>query len=277
MQSLEQRVSDAYPQLKRQERRLADFVLDHLDDLATYNSIELAELCEISKATVSRFFKRLGYASFRDVRENSRNLRQSGIPLVHVSNAGQKQLPQRHLQREINNLQAMIQSLEHLDLDELLQHFLDARRVIILGFRNSYPVALHLRQQLLQVRNDVLLLPQPGQSLAEELVDLQPEDLVILVGFRRRPAIFPQLISRLVQQQLPLLLLSEPSALALGQQVRWWLPAPLDSVSAFDSYAAPMSLVNLLVNSLLHLHLQQGRRQIHKINQAFEQLDELSL
>lgn len=277
MLSLEQRVRDIYPQMKRQERRLADFVLDHLDDLATYNSIELAELCEISKATVSRFFRRLGYASFRDVREDSRNLRQSGIPLVNVGSAGQKQLPQRHLQREIDNLQAMVQSLEQLDIGDLLQHFLNARRVIILGFRNSYPVALHLRQQLLQLRNDVLLLPQPGQSLAEELVGLLPEDLVILVGFRRRPAIFPQLMSRLVQQQLPLLLLSEPSALTLGQQARWWLPASLDSVSAFDSYAAPMSLVNLLVNSLLHLHLQQGRRQIHNINQAFEQLDELSL
>lgn len=277
MQSLEQRVRQTYPELKRQERRLADFVLDHLDDLATYNSIELADLCEVSKATVSRFFRRLGYASFRDVREDNRALRQSGIPLVSADSAGQKQLPQRHLQREMANLQALAQALEAVDLDGLLQTLLNARRVVIFGFRNSYPVALHLRQQLLQIRSDVLLLPQPGQSLSEDLVGLQAEDLVILVGFRRRPALFPQLLAHLVARQLPLLLLSEPSALALGQQARWWLPASLDSVSAFDSYAAPMSLVNLLVNSLLHLHLQQGRRQIHSINQIYEQLDELSL
>ncbi len=40
--------------------------------------------------------------------------------------------------------------------------------------RNAYPAALHLRQQLLQARGQVLVLPQPGQSLSEELVDLTP-------------------------------------------------------------------------------------------------------
>jgi len=33
--------------------------------------------------------------------------------------------------------------------------------VRLLGVRNSYPVALHLRQQLVQVRQGVIMMPQP--------------------------------------------------------------------------------------------------------------------
>ncbi len=39
-----------------------------------------------------------------------------------------------------------------------------ARRIVVIGMRNAYPAALHLRQQLLQARGQVLVLPQPGQT-----------------------------------------------------------------------------------------------------------------
>ncbi len=34
-----------------------------------------------------------------------------------------------------------------------------ARRIVVVGMRNAYPAALHLRQQLLQARGQVLVLP----------------------------------------------------------------------------------------------------------------------
>ncbi len=57
-----------------------------------------------------------------------------------------------------------------------------ARRIVVVGMRNAYPAALHLRQQLLQARGQVLVLPQPGQSLSEELVDLTADDLVVMMA-----------------------------------------------------------------------------------------------
>ena len=53
-----------------------------------------------------------------------------------------------------------------------------------MGFRNNYPVALHLRQQLLQCRNDVIVLPVTGQTLSEELVDITGDHFIILLGVR---------------------------------------------------------------------------------------------
>lgn len=65
MKQLDERLRSHYPQLSPQEQRIADFVFDHFDDLISYNSAELARLSGVSKATVSRLFKRLGYENTR--------------------------------------------------------------------------------------------------------------------------------------------------------------------------------------------------------------------
>ena len=63
MQRFDERLRRDYPQLTPQEQRVADFIFDHYDDLIGYNSAELARLSGVSKATVSRLFKRLGYST----------------------------------------------------------------------------------------------------------------------------------------------------------------------------------------------------------------------
>jgi DNA-binding MurR/RpiR family transcriptional regulator len=82
MKQIDERLRAHYAQLTPQEQRVTDFIFDHFDDLISYNSAELARLSGVSKATVSRLFKRLGYASYREMREEVRTLRQSGMPLT---------------------------------------------------------------------------------------------------------------------------------------------------------------------------------------------------
>ncbi|CAI1697725.1 putative DNA-binding transcriptional regulator [Serratia quinivorans] len=276
MQQIDERLRGEYPQLTPQEQRVADFIFDHFDDLISYNSAELARLSGVSKATVSRLFKRLGYPSYRAMRDELRTLRQSGMPLTDNRDAVQgNTLLARHYKQEMANL---TQWVNHIDADQfnaVIAALVQARRVVLMGFRNSYPVAMHLRQQLMQVRDQVLLVPQPGQTLAEELVDLDLRDVAIVVAFRRRPRQVRALLMQLQVQQVPTLLVCEPQAQALIPLANWHLAAPLDSVSAFDSYSAAMSLANLLSNALLHETLAQGRQRIHQIADLYAGLDEL--
>ncbi|CAO97668.1 MurR/RpiR family transcriptional regulator HpxU [Erwinia tasmaniensis] len=276
MKQLDERLRSHYPQLSPQEQRVADFAFDHFDDLIGYNSAELARLSGVSKATVSRLFKRLGYEKYKDMRDELRTLRQSGMPLTDNRDAVQgNTLLARHYKQEMANLTQWVNGLDSAQFAEVVQALADSKRIFIIGMRNAYPVALHLRQQLLQARQQVQVLPQPGQTLSEELVDLTPEDMVVVMAFRRRPRIIRPLLQQLQQQGIPTLALCEPQARAVIALARWQLCAPLDSVSAFDSYAAANSLTNLLANALLHHLLSDGRQRIHRIADLYGQLDEL--
>lgn len=276
MQQLDERLRACYTELSPQEQRVASFIMDHFDDLVSYNSAELARLSGVSKATVSRLFRHLGYERFKDMREELRTLRQSGMPLTGDRDAVQgNTLLARHYKQEMANLTQWVNALDADLFTQVITAMQAAKRLFIVGLRNSAPVALHLRQQLLQSRGNVSLLPQPGQTLAEELVDIGEQDLVIVVAFRRRPRVIRPLLEALQSQQVPVLVLSEPQATGLKTRCRWHLAAPLDSVSAFDSYSCAMSLVNLLANALLHNTLSEGRQRIHRIADLYQSLDEL--
>jgi DNA-binding MurR/RpiR family transcriptional regulator len=276
MKQLDERLKSQYSTLSPQEQRVADFIFDHFDDLISYNSAELARLSGVSKATVSRLFKRLGYDKYREMREELRTLRQSGMPLTDNRDAVQgNTLLARHYKQEMANLTRWASELDADQFSGAIAGLAEARRILIIGLRNSWPAALHLRQQLLQTRGQVQLLPQPGQTLSEELVDAAPDDLVVMVAFRRRPRIVRPLLEQLQKAQVPVLLICEPQAQSLFPLARWRLCAPLDSVSAYDSYACANSLINLLANALLHEMLNSGRQRIHQIADLYQKLDEL--
>lgn len=276
MMQIDERLRDRYGELSPQEQRVADFIFDHFDDLISYNSAELARLSGVSKATVSRLFKRLGYPSYRDMRDELRTLRQSGMPLADNRDAVQgNTLLARHYKQEMANLTQWINQIDPVQFGAVIQASMQAQRLCLIGLRNSYPVALHLRQQLLQIRQQVTLLAQPGQTLSEELVDLTAQDVVIVVAFRRRPRLIQPLLAQLQKRGVPVLLLCEPQASALMSLATWSLCVPLDSVSAFDSYSSAMSLVNVISNALLHEMLRDGRQRIHQIADLYSELDEL--
>ncbi|GKW18123.1 MurR/RpiR family transcriptional regulator [Pectobacterium actinidiae] len=276
MMQIDERLRDRYGELSPQEQRVADFIFDHFDDLISYNSAELARLSGVSKATVSRLFKRLGYPSYRDMRDELRTLRQSGMPLADNRDAVQgNTLLARHYKQEMANLTQWISQIDPVQFGAVIQALMQAQRLCLVGLRNSYPVALHLRQQLLQIRQQVTLLTQPGQTLSEELVDLTAQDVVIVVAFRRRPRLIQPLLAQLQKRGVPVLLLCEPQASTLMSLASWSLCVPLDSVSAFDSYSSAMSLVNVISNALLHEMLRDGRQRIHQIVDLYGELDEL--
>ncbi|MEQ9889988.1 MurR/RpiR family transcriptional regulator [Pectobacterium aroidearum] len=276
MMQIDERLRDRYGELSPQEQRVADFIFDHFDDLISYNSAELARLSGVSKATVSRLFKRLGYPSYRDMRDELRTLRQSGMPLADNRDAVQgNTLLARHYKQEMANLTQWINQIDPVLFGAVIQALMQAQRLCLIGLRNSYPVALHLRQQLLQIRQQVTLLAQPGQTLSEELVDLTAQDVVIVVAFRRRPRLIQPLLAQLQKRGVPVLLLCEPQVSTLMSLATWSLCVPLDSVSAFDSYSSAMSLVNVISNALLHEMLRDGRQRIHQIADLYGELDEL--
>lgn len=269
-----QRIFQHLEQLGPKERQLADFLLVHEADLAMYSSADMARLTGVSKPVVSRFFKRLGYESFAEARQDLRSLQSSGSPLLGVAAVTDIQtLLESHRVQEARNLEQSLAELQRLPLETIVAQLLQAKSVKVIGYRNSYPVALHWRQQLLQVRQNVDVLPQPGQTLAEELSQLSESDLVIVVALRRRTANVSTLIDVLQQRQIPTVLMTDPSGIALADKVSWMLTCHQLSPAGFASYAAAMAVVCVLMNLCQQQQSEDSR--VQQIDSLFEVLDEL--
>jgi DNA-binding MurR/RpiR family transcriptional regulator len=269
---IDERIERHYPELSPQEKKAADTLLDRLGDLAVYNAAELAELSGVSKATMSRLFRRLGFADYTEVKEHTRALRTSGVPMPVQEPDGGLQV---HVSHELLQLQRFFDSLDSARVESVTQHLASAGKVLLIGFRNSFPIALHLRQQLLQSRSGVDLAPQPGQSVGEDLAGLGQGDAVVLLGFRRRPKGFTEVLAAAIATGAVTVLIGDATARALAGECTVWIECPVSGTAAFDSYAAPMSLMTVLANGVLAALDKPGRERIRKITGMFDSLDEI--
>ena len=265
---IDERIAERHDALTPQERRAAATLLEHLDDLATYRAAELADLAGVSRATMSRLFRSLGFGDFDEVREHLRSLRSAGEPR-RVDGA-----PNAEALAAIEQA-AILRAIEHPRIPEVAGLLAMARRVLVLGWRNSYPVALHLREQLVQARADVTIGPVPGQTIGEELAGLGAEDAVVAVGFRRRPKCFGEYLAEAGATGASVIMIGDPTAVAHASAASIWLECPLQHSLAFDSYAAPMALVSVLSDAVLGACGRPGSRRVRSITETYERLAEV--
>lgn len=78
------RIRAQLPDLHRAEYKLGCFLLDFPGDLASYDAQELARLCGVSKATVSRFVRRLGFENYDAARRAAREERQQATRQISL-------------------------------------------------------------------------------------------------------------------------------------------------------------------------------------------------
>jgi DNA-binding MurR/RpiR family transcriptional regulator len=270
------RIRVHYQSLPPSERKLADLILDFPGDIAGYSATELAHLAGVSKAAATRLFQRLGYSSFEEARRAAREERDWGSPLYllsHPPELGNVDAKLKlHLERDLANMTRTFEALESHKLKQIVDKLLEAKRLWLLGYRNSSFLAGFARWQFIQIRDQVHMLHAGGETLAEQLADLQPDDLVVIFGFRRRPAQLRSALKSIHAMGVPILYITEPAVGATVNYATWLLQAEVSGTGTFDSYPAAMSLIHLLSVSMVDKAGKNGRMRLKQIEDLHDDL-----
>ena len=260
-----ERIRQSHDSLTTTEQEAADFILGHLTDALISNSAELSQLSGVSQPTLSRLFRKLGYKNAREFRRDVRRYHQPGAPEVASPDSTSGNFAHDLLERDTTSLSRTYNRISDGQIATLAARILDARTVAILGLRNNYPMALHLREQLIQSRSNVMMLPQPGQSLAEEIVDLDGRDLAILFGVRRRTPIFATIAQELHRQGVPIIMVGDSTLRRTAQSCdATFLEADV-SVHILTSFTAAFSLVALLADAVATRAQLAGHGEVGRV------------
>ncbi|MCI1674613.1 MAG: MurR/RpiR family transcriptional regulator [Bifidobacterium tibiigranuli] len=260
-----ERIRQSHDSLTTTEQEAADFILGHLTDALISNSAELSQLSGVSQPTLSRLFRKLGYKNAREFRRDVRRYHQPGAPEVASPDSTSGNFAHDLLERDTTSLSRTYNRISDGQIATLAARILDARTVAILGLRNNYPMALHLREQLVQSRSNVMMLPQPGQSLAEEIVDLDGRDLAILFGVRRRTPIFATIAQELHRQGVPIIMVGDSTLRRTAQSCdATFLEADV-SVHILTSFTAAFSLVALLADAVATRAQLTGHGEVGRV------------
>lgn len=262
-----EQIEKHYMALSPSGKAIAHYLQQNPIAVLSQSTSLIAEKTGTSKATVSRFFRQLGFDSHQQAKDALAQLREQGVPVVNsLSNV------QQH-ESEVKNLSLTFEGVTLDALKAVAQLLAQAQQVTLIGFRNAYPIALHFRQQLKQIRGSVRVLPQPGQTLSEDIIDLSEKDVVVLLGFRRRTRQFKYVLQNI--KHCTTVLITDPSGQQYRQDVDHLLVAHIGSESPFDSYAAPMSLVASLCNLTYEELGSIAADRVEAITDIYIQMDEL--
>ncbi|MEN5182046.1 MurR/RpiR family transcriptional regulator [Comamonas odontotermitis] len=277
--SFVRRVRSQLDALSTAERRLADFMLEFPGELASYAASELATLAGVSNATVSRFIRRLGYASYEEAKRDVRREKESGSPLFQAakSAAGQTPLASRiatNLEQSQSNLARTFAQLNDMQMQDIVTALVKAPRLLIFGTRGSHGFARYLRWQLLQVIPCVVAVPDAGESLGEHLAGLAPQDCLVVFGMRRQTRQMSGLLEAASKMGCKILFISDAMS-PDRREATWSIQCQCMGPGPLDNHVAVMALCDLISTMVVESAGAAGRKRLAAIELLHEDLDEL--
>ncbi len=278
--ALESRIRAHYGALPESERKVGDLIMDFPGQIASYSATELAQLAGASKAAVTRLCHRLGYAGFEAMRRAARDDTRAGSPLYLLNRDqmdGDDQdfgtLAHDHLRQDAALLSQSLDGVDAGAFAASIKAICEADRVFVIGWRNSQYLAGYLRWQLIQVRDDVHLLPRGGETMAESLADLNETDMAILLGFRRRVRAVSETLALVRDAGAATLYFTDQDAGGSGS-ADWTVRCPIRGADAFDRYAGVMSLMHFHAMAVMREMGARGRNRLARIENSHEALHE---
>ncbi|WP_254916149.1 MurR/RpiR family transcriptional regulator [Pandoraea sp. PE-S2T-3] len=276
------RIREQLDQLSPSERRLAEFALDLPGDLAGYTASELATLAQVSNATVTRFVRRLGYASFDDARKHVRSEQRAGSPLAMAATtpateAVADDLVGAQRQQSLANIDATYRRLSSNEIAQIAAAILAARKVWVVGFRSSHPLAMYFRWQLLQIVPSAQVIPGAGETLGEHLAGIDADDVVIVFALRRRIRQMPAIVAQLAKACPNLVYITERAErnVAAKTPAKWSLQCDVQGPGVLDNHTAVIGLCHLIVTQVMTLAGNPGRRHLGLVEAFHDALDEI--
>ncbi|QBY55674.1 MULTISPECIES: MurR/RpiR family transcriptional regulator [Cupriavidus] len=287
--ALEAQIIQCYGEFSGTDKKLADVLLSRKSELLGYSATELADLASVSKASAARFFRRLGYADFGAFRQALRDQRASQSPLAKMGRAATPRgartgvaLPalaglQAHVQLDAHRLAALPEQLSERVLDTTLRELADARRVWVVGYRNSFMLAFYANALLSQVRPEVYLLNEQAGKDAELIAEIDSKDVLLAVDFRRRARRLAPIVTLATEAGAKIILLSDAPVSALTTHATAVLRCSHHGDQVFDSYVAATSLVNYLATAMARRARKRARARMARVERAHDLLDDLDL
>ncbi|GHH02460.1 MurR/RpiR family transcriptional regulator [Pseudodonghicola xiamenensis] len=278
--SLLKRIHEIYATLPTGERKVADTILNAPSEMAVWTASELAGHAGVSNATVSRIVQRLGYRNFEAARQDARKLREIGSPLFmrdRLDPGAEGGHYAGIVQAEAEIIEATLSRLSIAQVREAVAAIATAPRVRTLGFRNSRFLADYFTAQIAQMRPDVAPLKLGGQTVAEGITGLGPQDVVVIVGLRRRPTGFTQIVRAIDARGARIVLLADRSLREAPAFATWTFDCVVETNWARDSYVGALALLRLLAIDCGATLGEAGRHHLNAVETLREELDELEV
>lgn len=168
-------------------RKALNLLLSDPQEMAKLPAAKVAALLGVHETTMTRLATQLGYTGYSQLRESL--AREGQAPVSSAERMNTRKDSAYTLAALVDDegaaMQRLARTLPQEDIDNLAQRMLKARRVFLFGPPYAQTVLALLDRRLRRLGIDAVPLPLSGRLIAEHLVNLGKDDLLLSFVFRR--------------------------------------------------------------------------------------------
>jgi DNA-binding MurR/RpiR family transcriptional regulator len=190
-QTLSAYIQARFDEFSRSQKDVAQYIVDHLDEVAFQTAEELARRANTSSSTVVRFSQALGFEGFPELqgsaREEYRRRVAAGLATANgngpTAAAPLFSLDQSEFEKAVAadhvNVEETARRVSRRDVEAAIDAISQARRVLIAGTDQMAFFASYLRHLLMLLDLQADLVASPSQEALSRLGRIDAETLVI--------------------------------------------------------------------------------------------------
>jgi DNA-binding MurR/RpiR family transcriptional regulator len=186
-QTLSAYIQARFDEFSRSQKDVAQYIVDHLDEVAFATAEELARRANTSSSTVVRFSQALGFEGFPELqtsaREEYRRRVAAGLAGGSTSATPLFSLDQSEFETAVAadhvNVEETARKISRSEIDAAIDAIADARRVLIAGTDQMAFFASYLRHLLMLLDLHAEVVASPSQEALSRLGRIDDETLVI--------------------------------------------------------------------------------------------------
>jgi DNA-binding MurR/RpiR family transcriptional regulator len=184
-QTLSAYISARFDEFSRSQKDVAQYVVDHLDEVAFHTAEELARRANTSSSTVVRFSQALGFEGFPDLQEAARDEyrhhhragKSNGVemPLFSLDQSPFEQA----VAADHVNVEDTARKVSRSEVDGAIEAIASADRILIAGTDQMAFFASYLRHLLMLLDVRAEIAASPSQEALSRLGRIDERTLVI--------------------------------------------------------------------------------------------------
>ena len=235
------------------QKRLGHYLQSDSSALLLSNVRDLAQAVGVSKSTVVRFAKSMGYKGFpefkREIQKEMRGKLRAAARMeeTFAELGDDENIFAKLIKRDIQLLQETLQAASFPDFHKAVEIIWRAQKVFIIGLNASMALAYLLHFRLVRVKKDTRwIFLTGGTSLLEQLAFMNPSDVLIAIDFLQVPREVQAALQHAKKVGAPILGITDFPSSAIAKAADVCLYAKRGLHTTVNSLTPAFSLVNAL-------------------------------
>lgn len=271
------KISKNYREMTPGQRKLGEHIYELGNEVFLLNSRQLAEQVGVSEATVSRFVKELGFESFSEFREEmGRTALENFSTTKRLADSSEQMRDQDEILTHIldcdrHNISKMEQNVSASQVEQAVERLCNARHIYVLGLRSSYALAFYLAFYLKFFLPNVTLIEPGIGDLPEQILEADEKDILVTLSFKRYTRETVELTDKIKKRGLETLAITDSGLSPVAETADHKLITPTKIPTFFESYTAPMSLINVLLTAIAIRREDRSMEALNKMETVFRE------